>query len=386
MVVLDVGQIDSRTLSGATAYCVEFVRDWPIAEARWNGGFGGTSFQDRLWLDAWYRAFDTVSPLVAIITDAATHAEVAMVPLIHHVQGGIRRVEFADLELTDYNAPLLGIAAPADTAGARAVCRALIAALRKLPEGADLLRMKKMPADIGGRPNPFLALGRIGSCSLNGNLIEVGEDFAVYRSSIKKMQLPRSWRVFTRYPGASFAIVDNVEDALKLVEVMDAQQQARMRALGIEFSLNRGPSAKFYRDLVTRGLKSGYAVVSVLKCAEGVVAAVLGIRRGRNFIFLRISNAGRRWSHCSPSRLIVEQTMTALHQDGVREFDLSVGNYAFKRRFGATALPLTDTSVALGWRGIPYRLRDLTAQRLRRHPWLAAKISRALGRLSHDEE
>ena len=159
-----------------------------------------------------------------------------------------------------------------------------------------------------------------------------------------------------------------------------------MRALGIEFSLNRGPSAKFYRDLVTRGLKSGYAVVSVLKCAEGVVAAVLGIRRGRNFIFLRISNAGRRWSHCSPSRLIVEQTMTALHQDGVREFDLSVGNYAFKRRFGATALPLTDISVALGWRGIPHRLRDLTAQRLRRHPWLAAKISRALGRLSHDEE
>jgi CelD/BcsL family acetyltransferase involved in cellulose biosynthesis len=159
-----------------------------------------------------------------------------------------------------------------------------------------------------------------------------------------------------------------------------------MRAIGVEFSLNRGAPARFYRDLVARGLKSGYAVVSVLQCNEAVVATVLGIRRGPNFVFLRISNAGRRWSHCSPSRLIVERTMTALHEDGVREFDLSVGNYAFKRRFGATALPLTDTSVALGWRGMPYRLRDLTAQRLRRYPWLAARISRALGRLSHDEE
>ena len=36
MVVLEVGQIDRRTLSGASAYHVEFVRDWPMAEARWN--------------------------------------------------------------------------------------------------------------------------------------------------------------------------------------------------------------------------------------------------------------------------------------------------------------------------------------------------------------
>ena len=224
MVVLEVGQIDGRALSGASAYRVEFVRDWRTAESRWSGGFGGTNFQDRLWLDAWYRAFDQVSPLIAIITNDTTHAEVALVPLIHHVHGGIRRVEFADLELTDYNAPLLGIGAPTDAASARAVCRALIAALRKLPEGADLLRMKKMPADIGGRPNPFLVLGRLGSCSLNGNLIEVGEDFGAYLSSIKKMQLPRSWRVFSRYAGASFSIVDNADEALRLIDVMDAQQ------------------------------------------------------------------------------------------------------------------------------------------------------------------
>jgi CelD/BcsL family acetyltransferase involved in cellulose biosynthesis len=200
------------------------------------------------------------------------------------------------------------------------------------------------------------------------------------------MQLPRSWRVFSRYPGATFEIVDRVDDALKLVDIMDAQQQARMRAIGAEFTLNQGARAKFYRDLVARGLEQRYATISVLRCNEGIVATALGIRQERNFIFLRISNAGRRWSHCSPSRLIVERTITALHQDGVREFDLSIGNYAFKRRFGAVPLPLTDVSIALGWRGIPYVLRDRAAQRLRRHPWLAAKVSRALGKLSHDEE
>ena len=385
MAVLTVGQIDRRTFSGAPAYRVQFIRDWKAAAARWSGG-GGSSFQNPSWLDCWYRAFDTVSPLIAIITDEQNHREVALVPLVHRLQGGIGRIEFADLGLTDYNAPLLGTGAPTDAAGARAVCRALIAALRRLPEGADLLRMQKMPAEIGGRPNPFIAPGRMGSCSLNGNLIEVGDDFAPYLASIKKMQLPRSWRVFSRYPGATFEIVDRLDDALRLINIMDSQQSARMRAIGAEFTLNQGDRAKFYRDLVSRGLKQGYAVVSMLKCSEGVVATVLGIRQERNFIFLRISNAGRRWSHCSPSRLIVERTMAALHREGVREFDLSIGNYAFKRRFGARSLPLTDVSVALGWRGMPYVLRDRAAQRLRRHPWLAAKVSRALGKLSHDEE
>jgi CelD/BcsL family acetyltransferase involved in cellulose biosynthesis len=100
---------------------------------------------------------------------------------------------------------------------------------------------------------------------------------------------------------------------------------------------------------------------------------------------LRISNAGERWSHCSPSRLVIERTMAALHKDGVRQFDLSIGNYAFKRRFGAVQFPLTDVSIALGWRGLPYALRDHAAQWLRRHPWLAERVGRALGRASRDE-
>jgi len=45
--------------------------------------------------------------------------------------------------------------------------------------------------------------------------------------------------------------------------------------------------------------------------------------------------------------------MAALHRDGVREFDFSVGNYAYKRRFGVTRLPLIDISAALSWRGCP---------------------------------
>jgi hypothetical protein len=116
------------------------------------------------------------------------------------------------------------------------------------------------------------------------------------------------------------------------------------------------------------------------------VEQFLVVRCDARYVMIRISNAGEKWSNCSPGRLIIERTMAALHKDGVREFDFSVGNYAYKRRFGVTRLPLVDVSAALSWRGLPYALRDRAARELRSYPKLSAWLKRALGKpLSREE-
>ena len=75
--------------------------------------------------------------------------------------------------------------------------------------------------------------------------------------------------------------------------------------------------------------------------------------------------------------------MAALHEQGVRHFDLSIGNYDYKLQFGAKPQPpLTDVSIALTWRGAPYALRDRAAQGLRRYPRLAERVRRAVGPLA----
>ena len=136
-----------------------------------------------------------------------------------------------------------------------------------------------------------------------------------------------------------------------------------------------------------RGVAEGYAVVSALICDDGIIATTMGLRNGNHYSLLRTSNAGSQWSNCSPGLLCVEQTMAALHMQGVRNFDLSIGNYAFKRRLRAVRpLPLTDVSIALSWRGVPYVLRDRVAQRLRRYPRLAEVGRSTFGKLlSRDE-
>jgi CelD/BcsL family acetyltransferase involved in cellulose biosynthesis len=377
--VLELQETSARGASADASFRVEFVRDWSEAAARWIESGEGTSFQHRHWLGAWYCAFDTITPLIAIVSDAATKRDVALVPLAVRQYHGIRVVEFADLGVSDYNAPMLSCEAPRDSASMRTMGRTLLAALRQLPDRPDLVRLKKMPAEIRGRPNPLVVSGGNGSSSLNGNVVEVGDDFETYRTSIRKMQMPRCWRVFTRHTGARFQIATTADEAQQFLDVMDVQQHHRMEKLGISFVLDDDSHSKFYRDVVSRGIMEGYAVVSALMADEGIVATTMGLRHGGNYSLLRTSNAGGPWSNCSPGLLCVERTMAALHEQGVRHFDLSIGNYDYKRRFGARPLPLTDVSVALSWRGAPYLLRDRTAQGLRRYPRLAQGVRRAVG-------
>ena len=379
MAFLSLEQLDDRVSSSTSGISVDFVRDWRQAALRLNAGHR-TAFQHGYWLGAWYQAFHGVAPLIAVISDVATGKDIAMVPMISHTRRGIRVVEFADLGVSDNNAPILACDAAIDTAGANAISAALVDGLRALPDRFDLLRLKKMPAYVGGKPNPLVSLGRLGSCSVNGNLVLTGDDYADYRASIRRLQLPRCWRVFSRLGNARFEIATDVERAREFLDVMDVQQEERMKQLGSPFVLNDDAHALFYREVARQGVAEGYAVVSALVCDKGIVATTLGVRYGTTYFLLRISHTGKTWANFSPGLLVTEHTMAALHAQGVRRFDLSIGNQDYKRRLGAEPVALTDVSVALSWRGLPYVWRDHSAQGLRRHPKLAAIAARAMGK------
>src|SRR4029077_20588318 len=189
-----------------------------------------------------------------IISDASTGEQGALLPLIRRLQNGIRVVEFADLDLTDYNAPAWNAAMPRDAKTARALWRDLLAALRG---GADLIRLRKMPVDLECQPNPLALLDGVRVCSLNGNLVTTGDDFDAYRYSLERTvrkELERSWRVFTRHPGATFRIVTERDEASHVLTAMEGQQDARMRHFGLKFILNDAACAAFYRGLVRENL------------------------------------------------------------------------------------------------------------------------------------
>ena len=208
MAISEAGRLIGRASSPAPRFQVDFVDDWKRAAAGWSGAFPETAFQHPIWLETWYGAFREASPLIAVVTDGITGRPIALVPLILHVRHGVRIVEFADLNVTDYNAPILRAGVTFDVAEAREMSHALVAGLRKMPGGIDLVRLQKMPSKLANGINPLALLGREGSSSLNGNIIEIGDDFEAYRALVKRIQMPRYWRVFNRHPGAAFRLIE----------------------------------------------------------------------------------------------------------------------------------------------------------------------------------
>jgi CelD/BcsL family acetyltransferase involved in cellulose biosynthesis len=358
--------------------------------SRWDDVAPPTPFQHPVWFQAWYPAFaGTAEPLIVEVTDGATGAPALLLPLIRRRQNGLTIIEFADCGPYRLQRPAARPGRAARGEGSRcAVARshlriARIARWRRpasLPQHAD---RSCGPSQSACPAEPS------GPCALNGNILTTGEDYDAWRYTLEKTvrkELERSWRVFTREVSAKFSLFTDEAAALRILSTTEVQQGARMERLGLIFILNDATCAAFYRNLVRGGLGRGYVVVSALTVGEEVVATLLGIRQDARYTMIRISNAGEKWSLCSPGRLMIERTMAALHKDGVREFDFSIGNYAYKRRFGVKRMALADADTALSWRGLPYALRDRAVRELRRYPKLAVRLKRALGRPLPREE
>jgi CelD/BcsL family acetyltransferase involved in cellulose biosynthesis len=361
------------------------ARLMPFVAADWNPRPGqATLFQRREWLTPFYDALaahrSEVTPLVAEVTDA-DGALAWRLPLLQ--AGG--RISFADLNITDFNAPLLGPAAPASAPDA---ARAFRAMRRALPPH-DLLLLQKMPGEIGGRPNPLLLAQPGMTCAANGNLLLTGESWNDFHFGLERTfrkELERSWRVFTREPDAGFHVVRDADEAVAMLAEMDAMQRARMEALGQPFELDAPMVADFYRRLLADGIRSGFAHLTLLKAGRELVAALMGVRDGETLVMIRLVHAGGAWAKSSPGRILIHKTMEQLHGEGYRRFDFSVGNYAYKRRFGPTRTPLYDIALAGSLAGIPKAARIHAGAWLRQRPQLRETVRRLLGKPPTREE
>ena len=132
------------SVAKSAGYTVCIEHDWRKAAARWQEAAQGsapTVFQSPHWLDCWYSSVgqaDGVEPLLVEVRDEATGALAMLLPLIRYRRGKLSVVSFADLDLTDFNAPVLGSAAPV----AQAKALRLLKAVRKALPPADLLDLR----------------------------------------------------------------------------------------------------------------------------------------------------------------------------------------------------------------------------------------------------
>ena len=368
-----------------TCRCVHVAveTDWDAAAPRWRAAMAdcdATPFQRFDWLDAWYR---TIAPAVAAtprlvtVTDAATGGLVMLLPLVSVAGRNGPVLQFADEELTDFNAPLLG-----PVRVGRGDEKALWRVLAKAMPGHAVASLRKMPAEVRGRVNPLAVVAGAQTSSVASNAICLDGTFDTFHAGLDRrvrMELERCWRVLHREKSVAFEHVRNEATGLALLDIMDRQQRERLTETGSLFTLDEPAQAAFYRHRLGERLANGSVILTAIRVNGEVIAAQYAVTDGHTAVVLRISNAGKTWSRVSPGRLIVHKSIGCLYGLGFKVCDLSIGDYDYKRRFGVVRTPLVDLVVALSWTGQVAATRHWAVSTLRGFPQVDARV-RALAR------
>jgi CelD/BcsL family acetyltransferase involved in cellulose biosynthesis len=357
---------------------VEITSSWGAIAPRWmtlQGRGIGTPFQHAHWMATWYGAFGAlpdIEPVLVAVNDARSARDVLLIPLVRRMVGSLRVIEFADLWSTDYNAPLIGDSAPSEPAECALLWDAVLEALPP----ADLVRFTKMPLAIGGKKNPLALLPDSHPSPTSGYVVRLPERWDDYIKSLKKdMQslLRRRWKRFVEESNGSLRWVDREGDARRVLAVLQEQQIARLRHLGLSHVFDDPHHMRFYERHVIEGLAHGTAVMTALVAGEEIIATFLAVADGRCCTLIRSSqHNGEKWLKLGPGKLIIERSMHALHQRGYRYFDLSIGDSPYKHDFGVEPFPLAELEIALTWRAIPMLYRERTWANVKKNPWVAS--------------
>ena len=317
-------------------------------------------FQSVGWIAAIYRHLAPASnaePHFLAVRSAQTGDACLLVPLEVRSERGVRIARFADLGVSDYTAPLgAGFGAP-DAASAKAI----VAALKPVLAGVDVLELLRMP--VGGG-NALAAHSAAQPSRHQGNALTVTDSVEAYiRSRGKKYrkEVERCYRVLESEGAWAFARAGTPSEIEAAFSALERQQAERHAGKADDYALAGSQFSAFYRDVL--GDPNSAARIFTLSVNGAIVAVLLGLEHKDTFTLLRIANGGAAWKHVSPGRLIVVEAMKYFDALGVKTFDMGIGDYQFKRGFGAEPVALVDLVVPVSLRGMPY----VAAARLKSH-------------------
>ncbi len=343
-----------------------------------QGGLTSSGFQSLNWLTVLYEELapaHRAMPRLVVVSERNSGSVALVLPLIVKKKRTLRVARFADFGVSDYGGPILGPAVLNKRRSMRRAWRAVRYAMRDV----DLIRLEKMPATIGGRPNPLITRSGVAPSRLSGNTIVIGttvEDYIASRGKKYRKEVERCTRLWEKEGAPKFSRALEPEEIARAYTMLEEQQLARHTALGSKYILDEPAYRAFYERLVMDGTEAELGYLFTLEAGPETIATLFGIAHEGTFTLLRISNGGERWSHLSPGRLIVVEAMKYFVARGVTRFDMGIGDYPFKRGFGATEVPLYDLIVARDLAAVPRATFHRVKGRARKNQWLRSVYRR----------
>jgi CelD/BcsL family acetyltransferase involved in cellulose biosynthesis len=335
-----------------------------------------TGFQAPAWINAIYaHLIPAISgtPVAITLQSPDIAGLVGLLPLYVYQHNGLRIAKFADCGVSDYNALLLSDTAPASPSH-------LLEILKPALSGVDVLMLERMQVSPS---NPLSLHPSARPSRMSGNrltIVDTVDDFIRSLGKKFRKEAERCFRVLGSEGAWSFQRAQTPSQIANAIAVLEQQQAERLAHKGHFYELAAPQYRAFYRDILNASTNPGH--IFTLSVDDEIIAVLLGITHNATFTLLRTAHGGDAWRHVSPGRLIVIEAMRYFAAQGIKSFDMGIGDYAFKRSFGAQTVPLVDLVVPITWRAFPYvaslRLKD----HLRQNERLVASTRNLKSRLS----
>jgi len=337
-------------------------------------GSAATAFQHPIWLDGLYSKLVPklgTKPLIVTVRDRPSGALAMVLPLLRVRRGPIRTVEFADLRVSDYLAPVCTAAVFSDLLSDESACRDI----RRLVGPFDLLRMPKLPdgripiENLLGAPRR-VAMETNAYSSILFAPFEQWRANALERSYQK--ELAKKWRQLQKKGAVSFSCCPDHASIADALAVMKQLRGPRFQAQGDGDLLQRQEYFDFYSEVANKGLGS-FVRLYAMKMDDNVIAAVLGLHHGDSLLVIMSAFDIAGYKNQSLGALTFEQVAKDCIERGDRILDFTIGDESYKRLFGAQPSPMWSVTQAGSAAGA------VALFALRQAPWIKLAVKRMTG-------
>lgn len=306
-----------------------------------------TAFQHPLWLDRLYGQLAPAvgaEPLVITAREKQGGRLALALPLLRRRYGPLRVIEFADLQVSDYAAPVCG---RADFEAIRQDPRSRHE-LRTALQPFDLLRIQKMREDSPAIADliPQASLKAVSTRAYSARLDPPFEDWrAAHLKSTLRKELDKKRRQLGRKGTVRFAEVTDPAEIELTFQRMREFRQVRFAGREDGNDLLQDPSTfAFYLDLAQAGRAAGLTRTYALWLDGLPIAGGFGLVHRSSFLLVLTGSDLADYKNLSLGLLAIEDMVRAGMEQGDVTFDLTIGDEAYKSQFGTNVTVLSSLS------------------------------------------
>nr|WP_321445784.1 GNAT family N-acetyltransferase [uncultured Cohaesibacter sp.] len=269
----------------------------------------------------------------------ATRQLVGILPLVARKKMGTTILEFANLGLVDYAQPTLHaefwnwVPDPAT----------LGAALDEVLGRYALLRIKHLPTSdpVFLRLLPNACMER---AEFSAHVAALGDDYETWRSEAiskaERKSRDKKRRALLRNGDWQMTRLTDPAEITEAFDHLRNYHRERFADRPGTDMLQDGSSFRFYVDLACRTAASGFSRTYRFTYNGEIVAVQFGLHDGDRYLYLIMGADYDRMGKYSPGLLMTEDIIRDCIKDGIRTFDLTIGDEPYKAKFGTKPIPI----------------------------------------------